>query len=797
MIKKKTIRVEGMTCAMCAKTIENSFEDFSGVDVRVNVGANQVVVRYDDEYTRLTDIAQRIDDAGYKAVLDASFKDEKDVRQRMKREVFLAIGLSLPLLWAMFGHLAWFDFLYVPSLFMDGRFQLVLAGVVQFYIGKRFYVGAFNSLKHKTLGMDILVVLGTTSAYLYSVYLLLDHLIAGGAHQPEYFFEISALIITMVLVGNYFEHLAKERTTDALVELVNLGAKEARRLKDGQEEKVPIEAVEVGDRLVVHAHEKIPTDGVIVEGETYIDESMLTGESVPVEKAVGEEVIGATLNDQERIVIEATKVGSDTMLSKIIETVEEASAHKPPIQRTADRVSAFFVPLVVLIALGNFLVHYFPLDYPFTVSFTRSVAILVISCPCALGLATPTSILVGNAKAARNHVLYKGGEFFERANAIEAIAFDKTGTLTEGKPQVTDYEGDSDVLDYLYSIEQESTHPIATAVAEYAETQGASPLPVKGLETHKGKGVEAEVDGVHVAVGNQRLMATIDADHSEFDNRAETWLSQAKTVNYVALDGKVRAGYAVRDEIKPTSRSVIQSMHARGLKAIMVTGDHQRVADAIAGELGIDEVYAEVLPHEKAEIVQTIQQDGTVVAFVGDGINDAPALKLADIGIAMGYGTDVAIESSDVTIMSQNLGLVLKAIAMSKATLRNIRQNFFWAFSYNLVAIPLAATGRLSMLLAAVAMAFSSIMVVLNALRLKTTKLPEFSIASKEGGDRMDFKVPDMSCGHCKMTIEQALTAAGYKQVQIDLERGIVSVETEDEAAVRKIIEDNGYAVSD
>ena len=654
--------------------------------------------------------------------------------------------------------------------------------------------------------MDILVVMGTTSAYLYSMYLLGVQLFGDSVMHPMYYFEISALIISMVLIGNYIEHIAKERTTDALVELINLGAKEARVLKDGIEKMVGIDEVLLGDHIVVLANEKIPVDGKVVEGTSFVDESMITGESIPVKKEKGNNVIGATINTRERIVIEATKIGSDTMLSQIISTVEEASSEKPPIQRTADKIASYFVPAVVSIAIINFLVHFFILkDNPadtsiFIYSFTTTVAILVISCPCALGLATPTSILVGNGKAAQNHILYKGGEFFELANKIEAIAFDKTGTLTYGKPEVTDYIGNKDVLYLVHSIERESTHPISQAVKDYAEKLETKYLPVTNFETIQGKGLKANVDSREIYIGSLKILDDLKIDYSEYKADYERLISEAKTTNFVVVDNKIEAIYAVRDEIKDTSLKVINEMKKRGLEPYMITGDNKVVAAAIAKELGIEKYYAEVLPHEKANIIGEIMKSGKVTAFVGDGINDAPALKLADVGFAMGHGTDIAIDSSDVTLMSYDLGLVIKAIDMSKATLRNIYQNFFWAFSYNIIAIPLAATGRLSMVVAAAAMAFSSIMVVLNALRLKTYKLPEFNSEEKpkkEGGALMKVKVTNMTCGHCKMNIENALKANGFDNVNIDLDSKMVEVElgSKSQSDVVEIIESKGYEV--
>mgnify|MGYP000451122293 FL=1 len=792
---KKIMKVNGMTCAMCAKTITNTFDYYEGISANVNVGAGKVIFNYDEDKYTLVDIANIVEQAGYEPVLEESLDDNKKERVRMRREIYIASAFSVPLLWAMFSHIAFFSFVWVPAILTNGFFQLAIAGVVQFYVGRRFYVAAWKSIKKRVLGMDILVVMGTTAAYGYSLYLLYEQQVNPVMH-PVYYFEISALIITMVLIGNYIEHIAKERTTDALVELMNLGAKEARVLRDGKEVMVDIAEVFEGDQLIVLANEKIPVDGKVVKGTSYVDESMMTGESSPVPKTTESKVIGATINLRERLVIEATKIGSDTMLAQIIQHVEEASADKPPIQRTADKIASWFVPAVVSIAILNLIVQFGFLGVPFGTAFERTIAILVISCPCALGLATPTSILVGNGKAAQNHILYKGGEFFELANKIEAIAFDKTGTLTIGKPIVTDYVGNEDVKDVLYSLEKDSNHPISGAVIDYMNDHDIKALEVSGFETIEGKGLKGVVKDQTVHVGSVKLLNDLNLDNP-FQDEYDRLLAGAKTVNFVIVDNNVEAMYAVRDEIKDTSKLVISEMKQRGLTPYMITGDNKVVANQIAKELGIEHVYSEVLPHEKAKIVEEIQASGKVVAFVGDGINDAPALKLADVGIAMGHGTDVAIDSSDVTLMSYDLGLVIKAIDMSKATLRNIYQNFGWAFSYNLIAIPLAATGRLSMVVAAAAMAFSSITVVLNALRLKAYKLPEFQV-TKEGGDIMKLTVTNMTCNHCKMTIEKTLQQNGFTNVDIDLDNKVVEFDlngnTEDLA--KKVIEEKGYEVS-
>ncbi|MBI9009240.1 MAG: copper-translocating P-type ATPase [Tenericutes bacterium] len=720
---RRTLRVEGMTCTMCAKTIENKFKEMESIEANVSVSASKVILTYDETIYSLEKIAKIIKDLGYFPVLKDNLNDNKLMRKRMKVEMIISIVLSIPLLLAMFSHIELTSFIKVPVLLMNGIFQLSVAGIIQFYIGRRFYKGAYISIKNKVFGMDILVVLGTTSAYLYSLYLLYNQLFVLEMMHPVYFFEVSALIITMVLVGNYIEHYAKEKTEDALVDLINLGAKEARVLENGEELFISIEEVKVGDYVVVLANEKIPVDGKIISGVSHIDESMITGESMPVFKEPGNLAVGGTINLQEKLVIEAIHIGEEALLSQIIQSVEEASARKIPIQRTADKIANIFVPVVIAIAIINFVIHFVALNQSFTYSFTTTIAILVISCPCALGLATPTSVLVGNGIAAKNQILYRGGEFFEVANKIKAIAFDKTGTLTKGKFEVTDYFGENQYLDYLYSIERESNHPISKAVSEYTKSRGAKILAIKDFEVFQGKGIKANINDQKIYIGSAKIVDEFEIKFGAFRDIYNKLIEEAKTVNFLIVNCEIKALYALRDEIKETSIETIRELKSRGIRTYLITGDNEGVAKRIAKEVGVDQVYYEVLPHEKSEIIKEIQLEGKITAFVGDGINDAPALKQADIGIALSNGTDIAINSSDLTLMNNDLGLVVEAIDLSKATLRNIHQNFAWAFSYNLVAIPLAATGNLSMALAGAAMAFSSIMVVLNALRLKRHKV--------------------------------------------------------------------------
>jgi Cu+-exporting ATPase len=710
---------------MCAQTIKNSFSSLDSIKIKVNVSAGKVIADYDENVISYPKIIHIIKKAGYHPVHEDNLLESSKRTKQLKIELLISLILSLPLLISMLGHLPWFSFFNPPSLFMNGFFQLGLTSIIQFGIGRHFIIATIRALKRRTLGMDALVVLGTSSAYFYSLYLLFDQIINPIMH-PVYFFEISAIIITMVLLGNYFEDKAKSKTTDALIELLELESKEAYKLVGDEYIKVSTQELVEGDIILVNATEKIPTDGTVIKGYSSVDESMLTGESMPVDKKEGSNVIGATINQSSQLIIRVTKTGKDTVLSSIIASVEEASLEQLPIQKIADKISGVFVPIVMLIAVLNFFVQWQLLNIDFDIAFTRSIAILVISCPCALGLATPTSILVGNGQAAKNHILYKGGDFFELAPKLKTIAFDKTGTLTEGKPVVKEFEGSMKALQYATSIEHASTHPLAKAVETYAETKNVKRLPIQSFEILPGSGVKAFIGESNVVLASYQYLINHQIKNP-FSKKTNQWMNQAYTINFVIENQEVIGLFAFEDPIKPTSKEVISRMKARGLTPVMITGDHEKVAIKIASDLGISEYYASVTPQEKAEIIQKLKQKSPI-GFVGDGINDAPALKTADIGFAMGYGTDVAIHSSDVTLMSHDLIKVLQAIDISMATLKNIKQNFLWAFSYNLIAIPVAALGGLSMVLAAMAMTVSSILVVLNALRLKRLKITKLNL---------------------------------------------------------------------
>lgn len=761
---KKILKVDGMTCAMCAKTITNTFDSLEGVSAKVNVGAGKVIFNYDENIWNLRKIGDLVKQAGYIPVYEDELLKSVKRTKRARIKILISIILTVPLLWTMWHHLG-IERVYVPTVFMKAWFQFALATPVQFIIGFSFYKATYKSAKQLVFGMDALVVMGTSAAYFYSVYqwLLLS---LGEITVAHLYFETSATIITIILIGHFVEHLAKSRTESALVDLINLGAKDATVIVDNMEVIKSIEEVIVNDIIVVLSGEKIPVDGVVISGASYVDESMINGESIPTFKEEGSKVIGATINQDSKLIFKATRVGSDTVLASIIETVEDASASKPPIQRTADKIAGIFVPIVLSIAVLTFVVWYFIFNKDFLFAFEASIAVLVISCPCALGLATPMSVLVGSGVSAKAGILYKGGEFFETANKISAIAFDKTGTLTEGKPSVIRYEGNKDIMDLIYTLEKDSNHPLSKAITSYAEANGGNLLEMTSFESLTGKGVKGTINGKTVYIGSNKLIDELKIKTNKFEELYKTYTKEGITSVFTVVDGEILSLIGIRDKIKGTTVDVLKELKKRNIEAYMITGDNKLVASVIAKELGIEHFYAEVLPKEKADIVKEIQAAGNIVAFVGDGINDAPALKQADVGIAMGDGSDIAIDTSDVTLMKQDLGLVIKAIDMSKATLNNIYQNFFWAFSYNIIAIPLAASGFLSPMVAGFAMAFSDITVVLNALRLKRYKLPEFKIL---GGNTMKFDVSNMTCGHCQSTIDKALKMIGFENTEFDL----------------------------
>ncbi|WP_010630489.1 heavy metal translocating P-type ATPase [Sporolactobacillus vineae] len=726
------LTVSGMRGTADAAQIENGLHQMPGIlSVHVNPEAEKGMVVYVPGITEPELILNRIAQLGYpSAVMDRIKADEKrKVLRKKKKKLILSAVLSLPLLYTMVAHLPFNTGLPLPDLLINPWLQLILASIVQFYIGWPFYVSAAQALIKKSANMDVLVALGTSAAYFYSLAETLRYQFSGMAH-PDLYFETSAILITLVLVGKYFEARAKRQTTTAIRELLDLQAKDATRIENGVEKKVPIQSVVTGDLLRVRPGEKIPADGIIVDGRSSIDESMITGESLPVTRQTGDKVIGATLNVNGTLVVRVEKVGKATALSEIVRIVEKAQSSKAPVQRLADSISGVFVPIVITIAVLVFIVWISAIrPGEWLPALIAAISVLVIACPCALGLATPTAIMVGTGKGAENGILFKGGEYLEAAQNLQSIMLDKTGTITNGKPEVTDVvlcgDIDRDVLIRLATeAEHLSKHPLARAIIAYGKSQHLQEqLPSSRFTAHTGAGITVQVSGHRIAIGTKRLMSNEDVSVHEMAHEVRRLESDGKTVMFFALDRKLQGVIAVADTIKPTSRLAIEKLKARGLGVYMITGDNQRTAEAIARKAGIDHVFAEVLPEDKANKVRELQAQGLNVAMVGDGINDAPALAVADIGMAIGTGTDVAIETADITLVGGDLMHVLHALDLSRKTMRNIRQNLFWALFYNTVGIPVAALGLLTPWIAGAAMAFSSVSVIVNSLRLKQARL--------------------------------------------------------------------------
>ncbi|AIQ62124.1 ATPase P [Paenibacillus stellifer] len=734
--------ISGMTCAACSARIEKVLGRMPGIaEVNVNLALETAHVEYTPSMVTPQDIIAKVDSIGYKASLkkdseETSGRKGEEIRRKRNKWIVSAV-LSLPLLWAMVGHFSFTSWIPVPELFMNPWFQLALSTPVQFIIGWQFYVGAYKALRNGSANMDVLVALGTSAAYFYSLYLTLDSLsMSGMNHAVEMYYETGAILITLILVGKWFEALAKGRSSDAIRSLMGLQAKSAVVIRDGAEISIPVENVVIGDIVLVKPGTKIPVDGQVVEGISSVDESMLTGESIPVDKGPGDTVIGATVNKNGALKIEARKVGRDTALAQIIRVVEEAQGSKAPIQRVADVISGIFVPIVVGIAALTFIVWYlWGAPGQFAEALEKAIAVLVIACPCALGLATPTSIMAGSGRAAELGILFKGGEHLEAAQGIELVVLDKTGTVTAGKPVLTDvlvspdFKGpealsaEDGLLSLAASAEKLSEHPLAEAVAAGAAEKGLILAEAADFVNIPGRGIKAAVQGRDISVGTRRLMEESGAETAAWQGEMQRLEQEGKTAMLVAVDGKVQGIVAVADTIKPTSREAVAALRRMNIDVVMITGDNERTARAIAAEAGIDRVMAEVLPEGKAEAVRKLQEGGRKVAMVGDGINDAPALATADIGMAVGTGTDVAMEAADITLMRGDLKAIADAIEMSRRTMGNIKQNLFWALGYNTIGIPVAALGFLAPWLAGAAMAFSSVSVVLNALRLQRVKL--------------------------------------------------------------------------
>lgn len=744
MAKEEVFVIDGMTCAACALTVENAVKKLDHVDSAVvNLTTEKMTVDYNPDLVSEKEIEKAVADAGYSAsVFDpttakSQSERQSEATQNMWHKFLLSALFAIPLLYISMGSMVG---LWVPEIISMSAhplnfalIQLILTFPVM-YFGRRFYVNGFRSLFKGYPNMDSLVALATTAAFVYSLYGVY-HIILGHSHHAHMlYFESVAVILTLITLGKYFETLSKGRTSDAIQKLVKLSAKEATVIRDGVEQAVAIEDVHVGDLILVKPGKKIPVDGSVVSGHSAVDESMLTGESIPVEKVTEDKVYGASINGQGALTIRAEKVGDETLLAQIIKLVEDAQQTKAPIAKIADKVAGVFVPTVIVIALVTFIFWYLIMGQTFVFALQVAIAVLVIACPCALGLATPTAIMVGTGRSAENGILYKRGDTLENAHHLDTIVFDKTGTITQGKPQVVDifaYQGDKDkLLAQVASIEKLSEHPLSQAIVEKASADKLALTEVTQFKSLTGFGLQADIDGQTVYVGNRKLMEKYQVDLTASQEVVLAATQKGQTPIYISANAQLLGLITVADLLKVDSKETVAKLQEKGIDVVMLTGDNSKTAQAIAKQAGIKKVISEVLPDQKSQSIQDLQSQGKMVAMVGDGINDAPALAVADIGIAVGSGTDIAIESADIILMKPEISDVLKALSISRLTIKIIKENLFWAFIYNILAIPVAmgvlylfGGPLLNPMIAGLAMGFSSVSVVLNALRLKYIKL--------------------------------------------------------------------------
>jgi Cu+-exporting ATPase len=726
-----------MHCASCANSIQSATRSISGVvNSNVNFATEEAVVEFDEKKTSTSAIQKVIQDIGYEAILPDQIDGDSDKKARLTenqdltRKVWVGGVISVVLVTGVLSMMIGIQIPLIPDWLHNPWLQLSLALPVQFWCGSSFYTGAWKAFKNHTATMDTLIALGTLAAFSYSVTVTLNprFFISQGL-QPEVYYEVSVVVITLILLGKLFENRAKGETSEAIRKLIGLQAKTARVLRDGKESDIPIEDVQINDIVMVRPGEKIPVDGEAIAGNSTVDESMVTGESIPIEKKIGDRVIGATMNKSGSLQIKASHIGKDSVLSQIVQLVKDAQGSKAPIQRLADQVTGWFVPVVISIAIATFIV-WFDIMGNITLATISAVGVLIIACPCALGLAAPTSIMVGTGKGAENGILIKDAGSLELAHKIQTIVLDKTGTLTEGKPVVTDIfsinKNDDELLKLVAAIERNSEHPLAEAVVNYSKQKNITIPEVNEFIAIAGSGVQGKVDNSLIQVGTRRWMDELKIDTSEIHQYQDSWETGGKTVVLVAVDNVASGLIGIADKLKPSSQTAVASLQRMKIEVVMLTGDNQSTAEAIAREVGIKRVFAGVRPDQKVAKIRELQAEGKVVAMVGDGINDAPALAQADVGLAIGTGTDVAIAASDITLISGDLQGIVTAIQLSRATISNIKQNLFFAFIYNVAGIPIAAGilyplfgWLLNPIIAGGAMALSSLSVVTNSLRLR------------------------------------------------------------------------------
>ena len=736
-MSKVTLSLHGMHCASCASSIESITRSMAGVtSSNVNFAIAQAVIEFDEKKLSVAAIQQKIKDSGYEASLPEEIDSDRQERlhltetQDLTRKVVVGGVVSFILVIGSLPMMTGVHISFIPTWLHNAWFQLIMALPIQLWCGSSFYIGAWKAFKNRTATMDTLIGLGTLAAFSYSLTVTLNpNFFISQVLQPEVYYEVSVVVITLILLGKLFENRAKGETSDAIRKLIGLQAKTARVLRDGQEVDIPIEQVQIDDIVLVRPGEKIPVDGEAIAGQSTVDESMVTGESIPVEKTVGDRVIGATMNKSGSLQIKALHLGKDSVLSQIVGLVKDAQGSKAPIQRLADQVTGWFVPVVISIAIATFII-WFEIMGNITLATISAVGVLIIACPCALGLAAPTSIMVGTGKGAENGILIKDAGSLELAHKIQTIVLDKTGTLTEGKPVVTDVfalnKNDDQLLRLVAAIERNSEHPLAEAVVNYTKQKNITIPEVTDFMAIAGSGVQGKVDNVLVQVGTRRWMDELGINTSQIHQYQDSWETGGKTVVLVAVDNAARGLIGIADKLKPSSQVAVAALQRMKIEVVMLTGDNQSTAEAIAREVGIKRVFAGVRPDQKVAKIRELQAESKVVAMVGDGINDAPALAQADVGLAIGTGTDVAIAASDITLISGDLQGIVTAIQLSRATISNIQQNLFFAFIYNVAGIPIAAGilypffgWLLNPIIAGGAMALSSLSVVTNALRLR------------------------------------------------------------------------------